>query len=178
MNVAHDASSPRGPAHHESLTVSQWRMIVLASLGGSLEFYDFIVYGVFAQYIAAAFFPATDRLVSLILTFSVFAVGYFARPAGGVILSHFGDKYGRRTVFILSLLIISVSTFAIGLLPTYAKIGVAAPILCSCVSSRASVWAANCRARSHMSSKRPLAVLDLSAELSFASRTVEWCSQL
>ncbi len=129
MKIAHDASSPPGPAHHESLTVSQWRMIVLASLGGSLEFYDFIVYGVFAQYIAAAFFPATDRLVSLILTFSVFAVGYFARPAGGVILSHFGDKYGRRTVFILSLLIISVSTFGIGLLPTYAKIGVAAPIL-------------------------------------------------
>lgn len=117
------------PAHHQPLSGSQWRLIVLASLGGSLEFYDFIVYGVFAQYIAAAFFPAADRLISLILTFSVFAVGYFARPAGGVILSHFGDKYGRRTVFILSLLIISVSTFSIGLLPTYAKIGVAAPIL-------------------------------------------------
>ena len=126
MAHAHSAASP---IQHESLRPSPWRMIILASLGGSLEFYDFIVYGVFAQYIAAAFFPLTDRLVSLILTFSVFAVGYFARPAGGIILSHFGDKYGRRKVFIGSLFAISLCTFSIGLLPTYAKLGVAAPML-------------------------------------------------
>lgn len=112
-----------------ALTRGEWRIVTLASLGGSLEFYDFIVYGVFAQYIAAAFFPATDRLVSLILTFSVFAVGYFARPLGGIVLSHFGDKYGRRTVFMASLLAISVSTFCIGLLPVYASVGAIAPVL-------------------------------------------------
>lgn len=58
------------------MTRAQWKTVILASLGGSLEFYDFIIYGVFAQYIAAAFFPATDRLVSLILVFSVFGVGF------------------------------------------------------------------------------------------------------
>ena len=115
--------------NNASLNRAQWRMIVLASLGGALEFYDFIVYGIFAREIAAAFFPANDPVVSLILTFSVFTIGYFARPVGGVLLSHFGDKYGRRTVFILSLLVISASTFSMGLIPTYATWGVAAPLL-------------------------------------------------
>lgn len=110
------------------MTAAQWKTVILASLGGSLEFYDFIIYGVFAQYIAAAFFPATDRLVSLILVFSVFGVGYLARPLGGVVLSHFGDKYGRRKVFIGSLMVISASTFAIGLLPGYATWGLFAPL--------------------------------------------------
>src|SRR5258708_15610594 len=112
-----------------SVSRAQWRMIVLASLGGALEFYDFIVYGIFAREIAAAFFPANNPVVSLILAFSVFTIGYFARPVGGVVLSHFGDKYGRRTVFILSVLVISVSTFSMGLIPTYASWGVAAPLL-------------------------------------------------
>lgn len=112
-----------------SLNRAQWRMIVLASLGGALEFYDFIVYGIFAREIAAAFFPASDPVVSLILTYSVFTIGYFARPVGGIVLSHFGDKYGRRAVFILSVLVISISTFSMGLIPTYASWGVAAPVL-------------------------------------------------
>lgn len=110
------------------MTRSQWKTVILASLGGSLEFYDFIIYGVFAQYIAAVFFPAVDRLVSLILAFSVFGVGYFARPVGGIVLSHFGDKYGRRKVFVGSLLVISISTFAIGLLPGYSAWGAWAPL--------------------------------------------------
>jgi MFS transporter, MHS family, proline/betaine transporter len=127
--VSSMAAEAVAPNDRNSLTRAQWKMIILASLGGSLEFYDFIVYGVFAQYFAAAFFPLTDRLVSLILTFSVFAVGYFARPLGGIVLSHYGDKFGRRKVFIASLLVISASTFCIGLLPTYSSIGVAAPLL-------------------------------------------------
>ena len=115
--LAHSAMTPNS----QSLNRAQWRMIVLASLGGALEFYDFIVYGIFAREIAAAFFPASDPLVSLILTFSVFTIGYLARPVGGIVLSHFGDRYGRRAVFILSILVISVSTFSMGLIPTYAK---------------------------------------------------------
>lgn len=110
------------------MSAAQWKTVILASLGGSLEFYDFIIYGVFAQYIAAAFFPTTNRLVSLILVFSVFGVGYLARPAGGIVLSHFGDMYGRRKVFIGSLLVISASTFCIGLLPGYATWGLLAPL--------------------------------------------------
>jgi MFS transporter, MHS family, proline/betaine transporter len=107
---------------------SQWRVLVLSSLGGALEFYDFVVYGTFAQYIGNAFFPATDPVVRLLLAFALFAVGYVARPVGGVVLSHFGDKYGRRRVFIASILMMSTATVTIGLLPGYARWGVAAPV--------------------------------------------------
>jgi len=87
---------------------SQWRVIILSSLGGALEFYDFVIYSMFAQYIGAAFFPAADPLNSLLLSFTVFAVGYVARPVGGVVFSHFGDKYGRRRVFIIAMLTMSL----------------------------------------------------------------------
>src|ERR1700749_2994045 len=112
---------------------SQWRVIILSSLGGSLEFYDFVIYSMFAQYIGAAFFPATSQLDSLMYSFSVFAVGYLARPLGGVVFSHFGDKYGRRRVFIISILAMSAATICMGLLPTHAKIGSAASILMVCL---------------------------------------------
>ena len=108
---------------------TQWRVIILSSLGGALEFYDFVIYSMFAQYIGAAFFPAHDPLNSLMLSFSVFAVGYLARPVGGIIFSHFGDKYGRRPVFIVAMLAMSLATFCMGLLPTYASWGVLASIL-------------------------------------------------
>jgi MFS family permease len=105
------------------------RTILLASLGGALEYYDFILYGVFAGPITAAFFPNDDPLVGLIKTFLVFAVGYFARPFGGAVLGRLGDRYGRRGVFLASVLVVSASTFAMALLPGYAVLGVAAPVL-------------------------------------------------
>jgi MFS transporter, MHS family, proline/betaine transporter len=108
---------------------SQWRVIILSSLGGALEFYDFVIYSMFAQYIGAAFFPASNQLNSLIYSFSVFAVGYFARPIGGIVFSHFGDKYGRRRVFIISILSMSIATIGMGLLPTQASIGTSAAVL-------------------------------------------------
>ena len=108
---------------------AEWRVVLLSSFGGALEFYDFVVYSMFARYIGEAFFPARDPLVSLILSFAVFAVGYFARPIGGVVLSHFGDKYGRRPVFITTILVMSGSTVCMGLLPGYASWGIAASIL-------------------------------------------------
>jgi MFS transporter, MHS family, proline/betaine transporter len=108
---------------------SQWRVIILSSLGGALEFYDFVIYSMFAQYIGAAFFPASNQLDSLMYSFSVFAVGYLARPVGGVIFSHFGDKYGRRRVFIVSILAMSTATICMGLLPTTATLGTTASVL-------------------------------------------------
>ena len=96
---------------------------MLASLGGALEFYDFIVYGVFAGSIAAAFFPATDPLVGQVLTFSIFAGGYLARPFGGMLLGALGDRFGRRNVFLISLGLISASTVLMGFLPGYAAWG-------------------------------------------------------
>lgn len=108
---------------------SDWRVILLASLGGALEFYDFVIYSQFAQYIGRAFFPNDDPLVSLVVSFSVFAVGYFARPLGGIFFSHIGDRIGRRRVLIITILLMSGATTAIGLLPTYAQWGITASVL-------------------------------------------------
>ena len=107
---------------------SDWRVILLASLGGALEFYDFVVYSQFAKYIGENFYPNDDKMVSLVVSFSVFAVGYLARPIGGVFFSHIGDRIGRRRVLIITILTMSAATVGIGLLPTYAQWGVAASV--------------------------------------------------
>ena len=111
-----------------SLSRSQWRVISLASLGGSLEYYDFVIYGIFAQYIARQFFPSNDPYVSLVLSFSVLALGFLARPLGGIVLSGLGDRYGRRPVFLASLFCTTAATILIGVLPSYETWGLAAPL--------------------------------------------------
>ncbi|BAF88877.1 permeases of the major facilitator superfamily [Azorhizobium caulinodans ORS 571] len=126
MTSISQTSARHAPAH---LSRAQWRIILLASLGGSLEFYDFIIYGIFVQYISAQFFPANDPYVSLILSFSVLALGFLARPFGGALLGTLGDRYGRRPVFIASLGLTTLATIAIGLLPGYDRWGIAAPLL-------------------------------------------------
>ena len=113
----------------DRITAAGWKIVLLASLGGTLEFYDFVIFGVFARDIAAAVFPANDPIVSLILSFATFAVGYLARPIGGIVLSHYGDRHGRRAVFLWSVFIMSAATLGMGLVPTYASWGVAASIL-------------------------------------------------
>jgi MFS family permease len=112
-----------------SISRADWRVILLASLGGALEFYDFVVYSQFARYIGANFFPNDDPMVSLVVSFGVFATGYFARPLGGLFFSHIGDRVGRRRVLIITILAMSAATVGIGLLPTYAQWGVAASAL-------------------------------------------------
>jgi len=112
-----------------TLSRADWRLILLASLGGALEFYDFVVYSQFARYIGLNFFPREDAMASLIASFGVFAIGYFARPIGGIFFSHLGDRIGRRRVLIVTILAMSAATAGIGLLPTYAQWGVGASIL-------------------------------------------------
>ena len=112
-----------------AITAGGWRIVLLASLGGTLEFYDFVIFGTFARDIAAAVFPAADPLAALIASFAAFAVGYFVRPIGGVVLGHYGDRYGRRRVFLLSIFVMSAATLGMGLVPTYASWGIAASIL-------------------------------------------------
>ena len=105
--------------------------VVLSSLvGATIEWYDFFLYGVMAGIVLnKLYFPAEDPAISLMLTYASFALGFVTRPLGGVIFGHFGDKVGRKSVLVATLMIMGISTFAIGLIPTYAQIGVWAPAL-------------------------------------------------
>jgi MFS transporter, MHS family, proline/betaine transporter len=113
----------------DRIDAAGWRIVLLASLGGTLEFYDFVIFGVFARDIAQAIFPSTDPIVALMASFAAFAAGYLARPLGGIVLSHYGDRYGRRLVFLWSVFIMSGATLGMGLVPSYAQWGVAASAL-------------------------------------------------
>jgi MFS family permease len=103
----------------------------IASLTGtSLEYYDFAIYSVASALVfPKIFFPNDDEFVGLLLSFSTFAVGYLARPIGGIIFGRLGDRIGRKHVLVTTLLLIGVATVLIGLLPDYSVIGVAAPII-------------------------------------------------
>ncbi len=108
---------------------TELRTLALAALGGALEFYDFIIFVFFAGTIGQLFFPAdTPDWLRQAQTFGLFAAGYFARPLGGVLMAHFGDRDGRKRMFMLSVLLMALPTLAIGLLPTYATLGYAAPL--------------------------------------------------
>jgi len=111
-----------------ALTRAETRTLALAALGGALEYYDFIIFVFLAGPIGRVFFPPdTPDWLRLLQTSGLFAAGYFARPLGGVIMAHFGDRDGRKRMFMLSVLLMAVPTLLIGLLPTYATIGYAAP---------------------------------------------------
>jgi metabolite-proton symporter len=105
--------------------------VVFASLiGTATEWYDFFLYGSAAALVfGTQFFPSKDPVTGTLLAFGTYALGFLARPLGGVVFGHFGDRLGRKKMLVSSLLLMGVATFAIGLLPTYASIGVAAPIL-------------------------------------------------
>jgi metabolite-proton symporter len=105
--------------------------VVAASMAGTtVEWYDFFLYGVAAALVfPTVFFPGTDPAVGTLLSLGTFAIGFIARPLGGVVFGHYGDKIGRKTLLVVSLVMMGVATFAIGLLPGYATIGIAAPLL-------------------------------------------------
>ena len=115
---------------HAALTRRDMRTLILAALGGALEFYDFIIFVFFTAVIAKLFFPADMPVwLSQLQTFGIFAAGYLARPLGGIVMAHFGDRVGRKRMFMLSVLLMAVPTLLMGLLPTHASIGIAAPLL-------------------------------------------------
>ncbi|MFI9011768.1 MFS transporter [Actinosynnema sp. NPDC053489] len=105
--------------------------VVIASLiGTTIEWYDFFLYGSAAALVFnKLFFPTADPLNGTLLAFTTYAIGFLARPLGGLVFGHFGDKVGRKKLLVLSLLMMGGATFAMGLLPTYAAIGVGAPLL-------------------------------------------------
>lgn len=111
------------------LTLRDTKTLTLASLGGALEFYDFIVFLTFASTLQVLFFPSDSALMSSIMTYLTYAVAYFVRPLSGVVIAHFGDLIGRKKMFMFSLFMMAIPTLIIGLLPTYEQIGYLAPLL-------------------------------------------------
>ncbi len=112
-----------------SLTKSDVKTLSLSSLGGALEFYDFIVFLTFIPILKLHFFPEQSELGSLMSIYGIYAVAYFVRPLSGIILGHFGDLVGRKRMFMLSLFLMAIPTLCIGLLPTYESVGILAPVL-------------------------------------------------
>src|SRR3954454_6122090 len=118
-----------GPADR-SHPASTRRVIVASLIGTSLEWYDFFVYGTAAALVFnKLFFPSFEPLVGTLLAFTTYAVGFAARPLGGIIFGHYGDRLGRKNVLVVTLLVMGIATFLIGLLPTYGTIGRWAAIL-------------------------------------------------
>jgi MHS family proline/betaine transporter-like MFS transporter len=111
------------------LNAARRKAVAAAGIGNFVEWFDFALYAQFAVIIAAQFFPSSNPTAALLSTFAVFAVGFFARPIGGIIFGHFGDKLGRKASLSAAVLMMSAATIAIGLTPNYATVGVAAPIL-------------------------------------------------
>ena len=105
------------------------RAIAAACIGNMLEWYDFGVYAFLAGAISAAFFPSSDPTASLLATFAAYGVGFLARPFGGAVIGRLGDRRGRKVALVLTLLMMALGTIGLGLLPTYAQIGIAAPAL-------------------------------------------------
>ncbi|HXA48447.1 MAG TPA: MFS transporter, partial [Burkholderiaceae bacterium] len=122
-------SGAHGDQAARTLNAQDYKTLALASLGGALEFYDFIIFVFLANAIGQLFFPPTvsDWLRQL-QTFGIFAAGYLVRPLGGIVMAHFGDMRGRKNMFTLSILLMAAPTLAIGLMPTYQTIDIAAPL--------------------------------------------------
>ena len=112
------------------MTVSpKARVVLAAGIGNIVEWYDFGLYGLLAPVLASAFFPSHDRIAALLGVYGGFAVGFAMRPIGAIVLGRIGDRRGRQFVLVLSVVIMGISTVAVGVLPSYAAIGIWAPIL-------------------------------------------------
>jgi MFS transporter, MHS family, shikimate and dehydroshikimate transport protein len=123
-------ASSRTHSSGATISISNRRMLVSCFLGTTIEWYDFLVYGFLAPLaFNVLFFPALSPLAGNIAVFGVFAVGFAARPLGGVVFAHYGDRVGRKPIMVSTLILMGASTTAMGLMPTYAQIGIAAPLI-------------------------------------------------
>ena len=129
MTTTSTRVNPEGPSEQRSGN-SIVKVVFASLVGTAVEWYDFFLYGSAAALVfGALFFPDADPVNATLLAFGTYAVGFVARPLGGVVFGHFGDRVGRKKMLVVALMLMGIATFAIGLLPTYASIGVAAPIL-------------------------------------------------
>lgn len=129
--MANSAITSEGRPDARPLNKKDIKTLILSSLGGTLEFYDFVIYALYVDLIVAPlFFPDSLSLFTKeLFAWGIFAAGYLIRPVGGIIMAHFGDKMGRKRMFTLSVALMALPTFIIGILPTYNSIGMLAPIL-------------------------------------------------
>src|SRR5215470_7977146 len=116
----------RTTSNKRSDRASEARRVALASaVGTTIEWYDFFIYGTAAAVVfAPQFFPQVSALAGTLAAFATFAIGFVARPLGGIVMGHFGDRIGRKAALVWCLVLMGFSTFAIGLLPSYARLGV------------------------------------------------------
>lgn len=112
-----------------TITSSERKAIVAACIGNFVEWYEFVLYGYFATIIATLFFPSEDPAAALMLTFAVFGISFVIRPLGGVMFGYLGDRFGRRITLSAIILLISVATALIAVVPPYASIGIVAPLI-------------------------------------------------
>lgn len=106
----------------------RWQAVAAASLGNALEWFDFVIYGYFAATIARLFFPSQSELESLLIAFATFGITFFVRPLGAILLGAFADRRGRKAAFLLTIGLMMLGTAIIAVLPTYATIGLFAPV--------------------------------------------------
>src|SRR5205814_171152 len=114
---------------HSPVQAQTRRAVSAAVIGNVLEWYDFAVYAFVAGYLARKFFPPGDEVTALLATFLAYGLGFVARPLGGIILGRVGDTHGRKTALLITIALMAIGTVMVGLLPTYAAIGIAAPLL-------------------------------------------------
>src|ERR1700760_156545 len=111
-------------SHEKNIT----RLIVATSVGNALEWFDITIYGYFAVYVSKAFFPNDNQATSLLLTFGTFGLAYLARPVGGIVLGAYADRHGRKASLLISIILMTFGTLVVAVMPTFATIGVFAPI--------------------------------------------------
>lgn len=126
MNTQSTATSAAQPEHTKAI---QKNVVVAACFGTFLEWYDFLTFASLAIYFSVLFFPSDNPTTALLASLATFGVGMVVRPLGSAVFGSLADKYGRRPIFITTIVLMGVSTFAVGLLPTYAQIGMWAPIM-------------------------------------------------
>src|SRR6476469_3741153 len=122
-------SSSALPENHPDFKPEEKRVIFASSLGTVFEWYDFYLYATLAPFFAALFFPKGNETAALLSAFATYAAGFLVRPFGALVFGRLGDLVGRKYTFLITIVIMGVSTFLVGLLPTYAAIGVAAPVI-------------------------------------------------
>src|SRR6195952_2692712 len=127
MTIATTLNTP--PRAARGLTPEERKVIFASSLGTVFEWYDFYLYGSLAAIIAKQFFTGTDPNTAFIFALLAFAAGFIVRPFGAIVFGRLGDMIGRKYTFLVTILIMGLSTFIVGLLPSYATIGVAAPVI-------------------------------------------------